>query len=206
MSRLFISRSGQLRERWAAAFEDARADVGLDPAAAAGCASVWLELDTARAARREAAVRDAVAAGRPVIAMAPVPSEADAFALLQAGARGYCHLEAAPEQLREIALVVEHGGLWMPPELTQRVLGLSLRVVPTPPPQVLELDALTSRELMVAEQVARGASNREIAQTLSISERTVKAHLTAIFDKLGVRDRVQLALAMNNISTHSTVN
>ena len=54
---------------------------------------------------------------------------------------------------------------------------------------------------MVAEQVAHGAANREIAQSLDITERTVKAHLSAIFAKLAVRDRVQLALAMNNIPT-----
>ena len=60
--------------------------------------------------------------------------------------------------------------------------------------------------LMVAGQVAHGASNREIAEALDITERTVKAHLSAIFEKLGVRDRVQLALAMNNIPTYSTVN
>jgi DNA-binding NarL/FixJ family response regulator len=59
---------------------------------------------------------------------------------------------------------------------------------------------------MVAEQIAHGATNREIAVALDISERTVKAHLSAIFDKLGVRDRVQLALAMNNIPTYTTVN
>ena len=60
--------------------------------------------------------------------------------------------------------------------------------------------------IMVAEQVAHGASNREIAEALEITERTVKAHLSAIFEKLGVRDRVQLALAMNNIPTYTTVN
>jgi len=54
--------------------------------------------------------------------------------------------------------------------------------------------------------VAHGASNREIAVALEITERTVKAHLSAIFDKLGVRDRVQLALRMNNIPIYSTVN
>ena len=59
---------------------------------------------------------------------------------------------------------------------------------------------------MVADQVAHGATNREIAQSLEITERTVKAHLSSIFRKLEVRDRVQLALAMNNIPTHATVN
>ena len=51
-----------------------------------------------------------------------------------------------------------------------------------------------------------GLMSEEIAEALDITERTVKAHLSAIFEKLGVRDRVQLALAMNNIPTYSTVN
>lgn len=94
----------------------------------------------------------------------------------------------------------------MPTKLMQRFLALSTRVVPTEAPVDPELNELTSRELMVAEQVAHGASNREIAEALDITERTVKAHLSAIFEKLGVRDRVQLALAMNNIPTYTTVN
>ena len=94
----------------------------------------------------------------------------------------------------------------MPPELMQRFLALSMRVAPKPQSSEVELNALTSRELMVAEQVAKGASNREIAEALDITERTVKAHLSAIFEKLGVRDRVQLALAMNNIPTYATIN
>lgn len=77
---------------------------------------------------------------------------------------------------------------------------------PPPSPRTSELNSLTPRELMVAERVAHGASNREIADALEITERTVKAHLSAIFEKLEVRDRVQLALAMNNISTYATVN
>ena len=52
---------------------------------------------------------------------------------------------------------------------------------------------------MVALEVAKGATNKEIAATLGITERTVKSHLTLIFDKTGVRDRVQLALLLNNI-------
>ena len=59
-------------------------------------------------------------------------------------------------------------------------------------------------ELLAEEP--RGFKKSEIAAALDITERTVKAHLSAIFDKLGVRDRVQLALAMNNIPTYTTVN
>jgi DNA-binding NarL/FixJ family response regulator len=57
-------------------------------------------------------------------------------------------------------------------------------------------DTLTKREIEVAKSVADGCSNREIAERLNISERTVKARLTSIFQKLDVRDRVQLALLM----------
>jgi DNA-binding NarL/FixJ family response regulator len=79
-------------------------------------------------------------------------------------------------------------------------------MVPPIVPDTLDLNSLTSRETMVAERVAHGASNREIAEVLKISERTVKAHLTTSFEKLGVRDRVQLALRMNNIEIYSTIN
>ena len=138
--------------------------------------------------------------------MVGVPDETEAFSLLKLGVQGYCHVKAAAEQLREIALVVEHGGLWMPPDLMQRFLALSTRAIPARTPEAHHLNDLTSRELMVAGQVAHGASNREIAEALEITERTVKAHLSAIFEKLEVRDRVQLALRMNNIPTYSTVN
>ena len=58
------------------------------------------------------------------------------------------------------------------------------------------LDDLTKRERQVAQAVADGLSNREIAERLSISERTVKARLTSVFQKVDVRDRVQLALLL----------
>ena len=60
----------------------------------------------------------------------------------------------------------------------------------------VSLDELTKRERQVALAVADGLSNREIAERLSISERTVKARLTSVFQKLEVRDRVQLALLL----------
>ncbi|MDO8860517.1 response regulator transcription factor [Haliea sp. E1-2-M8] len=209
MKQLFVVAEGRMRDRWRQAFPDACAVpqvVDVAPLAVVARQTVWLDGVGLDLMERLARLREAVAAGYRVVVMTATPSEAEAFQALNDGAVGYCHVEAAPEQLREIALVVEHGGLWMLPELVQRLMALSLRVVPTPAPEHPELNNLTPRELMVAERVAHGASNREIAEVLDIAERTVKAHLSTIFEKLGVRDRVQLALAMNNIPTYTAVN
>lgn len=209
MEQLFITQRGELRSRWQQAFPAAQVAAGVDEIGRASTGPrgiVWLDLANIAVPDRQETVRSAAVFGWPVVVMAATPGESEAFQLLNEGAVGYCHVNAAPEQLREVALVVEHGGYWMPPQLMQRFLALSARVIPAAAPVDHELNELTSRELMVAEQVAHGASNREIAAALDITERTVKAHLSAIFDKLGVRDRVQLALAMNNIPTYTTVN
>ncbi len=209
MEYLFITPTGRLRDRWQQAFPAAKAvvspaDVGAATSGTRGV--IWLDLSVLDEQERVTEIEAAAGFGWPVVALANTPSEGEALQLMNHGAVGYCHVKAAPEQLREVALVVAHGGLWMPPELMQRFVALSLRVVPAQPRIETELNELTSRELMVAEQVAHGASNREIAEALAITERTVKAHLSAIFDKLGVRDRVHLALTMNNLPTYSTIN
>ncbi len=209
MARIFVTTIGYMRERWHLAFPDARvvstiAQVsGLNSLAAA---SVWLDISVIAQESRLQSILAASSLGWPVVVMTGVPEEAEAFAALNAGVRGYCHVKAAPEQLREIALVVENSGLWMPAQLMQRFLAVSTRTVPPSVPDAPQFSNLTSRESMVAERVAHGASNREIAEELEISERTVKAHLTISFEKLGVRDRVQLALKMNNIKIYSTIN
>ncbi len=209
MEQLFVTPSAILAERWRTAFPGALAVssvselVEISPAAKG---VIWLDIGALSPERRLPDLREAVAIGFPVVAMAATPAESEAFQMLNAGAAGYCHVKAAPEQLREIGLVVEHSGIWMPPELMQRLLKLSLRVVPKEIQVAQELNDLTARELMVAEQIATGATNREISERLDITERTVKAHLSSIFEKLGVRDRVQLALSMNNVMTYTTVN
>ncbi len=203
MSRVLVSTVGDSRERWREAFPGEPVCPAVEAVATEGLESLWLDVGPLKPAARGALVRAALGAGCPVVAMVGAPSETDALALLQMGVRGYSHVQAAPAQMREIALVIEHGGLWMPPNLMQRFVAASSRLVPGGATPALKLDALTARELMVAEQVARGSSNREIAEVLKVSERTVKAHLTAIFEKLDVRDRVQLALAMNHIPTHN---
>ncbi|MDE0929886.1 MAG: response regulator transcription factor [Halioglobus sp.] len=208
MLRVFVTTIGYMRERWELAFPGASAVSSIaevDGLSSSVTASVWLDISVIAQESRQQAIVAASGLGWPVVVMTGVPEDAEAFAALNAGARGYCHVKAAPEQLREIALVVENRGLWMPTQLMQRFLSVTTRIVPPIAPDTLDLNTLTSRETMVAERVAHGASNREIAEALEISERTVKAHLTTSFEKLGVRDRVQLALRMNNIDIYSAL-
>ena len=129
------------------------------------------------------------------------PDEGMVMQALSAGAAGCCNTHAAPEVLKQVAIVVGNGGLWVGQSLLQRLVGSTARILGQRAGEARHDDwvaLLSEREIQVARQVASGASNREIASQLSISERTVKAHLTSIFEKLGLRDRLQLSLKINN--------
>ncbi len=83
--------------------------------------------------------------------------------------------------------ITARGGSWLDPRVADRVLGtLRHRTSTTSQPSV---DPLTEREVEVLRLVASGSNNQEIAESLYLSERTVKGHISAIFNKLGVRDR-----------------
>jgi DNA-binding NarL/FixJ family response regulator len=206
MDQLFLSDGNTLAARWRDAFPHARLVAPRAAAGIAGAADGLLWLDGGRIGDREGlerAARQALEASPRLIVMRPAPSESEAFALLSLGVSGYCHLAASPVQLREIAGVVANGGIWMPPELLRRLVGLSRRVVFPAPRDAAGVESLTEKEFAVASLVGGGASNREIAERLAMSERTVKSHLSSIFRKMDVRDRVQLALAMNDIPVDS---
>jgi DNA-binding NarL/FixJ family response regulator len=145
-----------------------------------------------------------------VVLLSAVPNPAEGVAALNAGAVGYTHAYALPELLREVATVVAHGGLWTGPELLKRLVAkshevlsvLPLAVAPTSERAMVAARAwanLSARELQVAQAVAEGRSNKEVADLLFISERTVKAHLGSVFEKLGLRDRLQLVLFVASV-------
>ncbi|NMG73853.1 response regulator transcription factor [Aromatoleum diolicum] len=131
----------------------------------------------------------------PLIVISMTPDGEEALAALDHGARGYCHAMSVPMMLRDVELVVRHGGLWVGPELMTRVIGAAIRTLAAP--SDASASALSAREMEVARKVAAGLSNKEVAARLGITERTVKAHLGAIFEKLGVRDRLQLVLRLS---------
>jgi DNA-binding NarL/FixJ family response regulator len=128
--------------------------------------------------------------------MAPL----DELAALAAGAVACCDASLPPEEFERIVRVVLDGGVWISkaaiPLLMAKLQGFAAPpAAPAATPD--RLDGLTERQREVAKMVGRGASNKQIARELDISDRTVKAHLTSIFEKLGISDRLQLALHVN---------
>ena len=188
---VFIARAANVSPRWLEAFPDAlitsaKPDLGTDGA------FVGLSAELPDWRTRLAAL--AATAGCDVVLLSLQPDDGEALAAFELGARGYAHALATPEMLREVDAVVAHGGLWVGPALMARLLR-ALGAHPTrAAPRADVLDGLSVREREVAEAVAQGLSNKEIALRLALTERTVKAHLAAVFDKLGVRDRLQLVV------------
>jgi DNA-binding NarL/FixJ family response regulator len=138
----------------------------------------------------------------PCVVLSDTPSDDEAIAAFSAGARGYCNTHAVAQVLIQIAAVVLQGGLWIGESLMQRLVSATSRVQTQAggaavPGGASWSEDLTGREKEVATTLAAGASNKEIARALGITERTVKAHVGAILEKLHVRDRLQLSLVVN---------
>jgi DNA-binding NarL/FixJ family response regulator len=122
---------------------------------------------------------------------------------LQAGALGYVLKDITAEQLATTIRVVAQGQILLHPDVARKVLA-SFSAAPTKPAMIAPVTPafvgggdtaqLTEREREILALLARGASNREISETLYIASGTVKNHLSNILGKLGVRDRTQAAL------------
>jgi DNA-binding NarL/FixJ family response regulator len=191
----FVSEGGELLSRWVEAFPDA---VAVDDVGAECDSLLWVRLP--RGQKPEdllGQVKRKMGCNAKVIALSDTPNDDEGLACLSAGVSGYVNTHAAPEALRQVADVVRQGGLWVGASLMQRLLRASTGLVSTQAVSGEKFRTLTVREIEVARAVARGDSNKEIARHLGITERTVKAHLSVLFEKLGVRDRLQLALAIN---------
>jgi DNA-binding NarL/FixJ family response regulator len=105
---------------------------------------------------------------------------------VQAGADGYLVKDSAGEDIIDAVRTVAAGGAPITPSAARSLL-VGVRAHPT-------TDALTDREREVLELVRQGHPNKSIARRLQISERTVKAHVTHVFQRIGVTDRTQAAL------------
>ncbi len=115
------------------------------------------------------------------------------YEAIQAGASGFLLKDAPAATLVEAVYVVAAGDALLAPSVTRRLIQ-DLARRPTAPANH-RLDVLTDREREVLVEVARGSSNKEIADSLYISEQTVKTHVSRILTKLNLRDRAQLVVA-----------
>lgn len=134
-----------------------------------------------------------------VLYVSSAPEDAEGLAALDAGALGYCHAYSAPETLALAIQTLGVGQIWVGPQLMERLLSAVSRAMPKQMPGSDWAVSLTEREREVARRAAQGEGNAAIAEALAITERTVKAHLSAAFEKLSVADRLQLTLKVHGI-------
>ena len=120
-----------------------------------------------------------------VVVLTASESVENAIAAMRLGARAVVQKRFAVQRLVEAIRAVAEGFVWMPPALQAEVASQWSSSASR---------LLTSRETEVVRQVATGLRNAEIAQRLAITEATVKTHLNNIFDKLKMRDRVELTV------------
>ena len=134
-----------------------------------------------------------------IVVLANAPNQAEAFHAMSLGVVAYAHAFSPAFVLTEVKTVISHGGVWIGPDLLKRIIEVSTSLAGNQLELVNQhLKLLTKREKEVAIEAAKGLSNKEIARILKITERTVKAHLSSAFERLGAKDRLQLALMLNN--------
>jgi two-component system NarL family response regulator len=136
-----------------------------------------------------------------IIVLGQVDSDEAEIELLAAGACACCTPSSAAGDLQRVIAAVSRGELWVRRALIPRLINYLSGAARSPreidgstKPWDAVVAYLTRRELEIAQLVGQGMSNKRIGQHLAISDRTVKAHLTGIFRKLRVKDRLELAL------------
>jgi len=113
------------------------------------------------------------------------------YRALQAGASGFILKDIPPESLAPAVRTVADGGALIDPSITRRLIGRFARKLATDTDLTHRLETLTNREREVLIELAKGASNAEMSESLYIGAATVKSHVSSVLTKLGLRDRAQ---------------
>ncbi|HET6286409.1 MAG TPA: response regulator transcription factor [Amycolatopsis sp.] len=139
----------------------------------------------------EATKRIVEAGTARVLVMTTFDLDEYVYSALQGGASGFLLKDTQPDHLVSALRAVASGDAVVSPSVTRRLLDRFVGGGGKPMRDVAELDVLTEREREVLVLIAKGLSNLEIAETLFLSEATVKTHVGRILSKLDLRDRVQ---------------
>ena len=124
---------------------------------------------------------------------ADLPNIHEMLECVRLGAKAYCNSHMAASHYHQMLRLLENDQSWFPPQMLDQAFKLAQQAV-NPSAQQQQLETLTAREKDIAFAVGEGKSNRQIADLFEISEVTVKSHLTKIFKKLELKDRVGLVL------------
>jgi DNA-binding NarL/FixJ family response regulator len=136
------------------------------------------------------------AAGQPsrVLILTTFDLDEYVYGAMKAGASGFILKNVPPAKLIDAVRTVANGEALLDPAITRRMIESFVRRPPAGPGRPAKLAELTERELEVLRLIARGLSNGEIAQSLFLSEATVKSHVNRLLSKLDLRDRTQAAI------------
>lgn len=129
------------------------------------------------------------------------------------GAAGYCEAQEVPQSLSRAVDCILKGDVWIRRALVPKVIGVlsghlqhnhhNNHLSPDEREKLIKMaDSLSSREVEVANMIRQGENNRSIAEAMNISERTVKAHLSSIFRKFDVDDRLRLAIRLKEVDQY----
>lgn len=139
------------------------------------------------------ATRVLSAEGFAVVVITTFDLDEYVYAALRAGAKGFLLKDAGAAMLAQAVHAAARGDALIAPSVTGRLLQAFAEGAPAGPP-AQPLEPLTDREEVVLRAVARGRTNQEIAGELHITLSTVKTHVTSLMTKLGVRNRVEVAI------------
>lgn len=215
---LIISRDQEIRVPWEAALREdyklSSRDAAPQAAELTGIHPQLVILDTLLLEADENLLSRCIQSGCKVLVLGSSLPENRQISVYAQGASGYCEKNAPPAIARKAVETVLKGDVWIQRDLISKLIGTLVKSnVPVAPSatnikqQKTEPDALkslSSREKEVVERIRIGESNRQIADHLFISERTVKAHLSSIFKKLHLTDRLQLVIYLQQLENSSS--
>ncbi len=131
-----------------------------------------------------------------ILLFSNVPSAQEGMQWFQKGIKGYLNTFAHPDRIEQAVNTILTGNIW----LGQSVMQSMIQAISNQSTSMNEgwKETLTEREIETADWILQGKSNLEIANAMNISERTVKAHVHNLLDKLGAKDRLNLVIKIQN--------
>lgn len=136
----------------------------------------------------------AISTCKAILCLSATPNFDEGTKLLALGINGYGNIHMLPQNMQAALQSIQSGNIWLYPQFVQMMIQSYTKQNKIQ--NSVDLSVLTKREREIAMLVKEGFSNKQIASRLDITERTTKAHMSSIFSKLHVSDRVALVIKL----------